>query len=49
MSHRSSTSKISIVDGEIQRSGQASRHSIVQSEIQVPAIDITMQQEVAEA
>ncbi|XP_045192048.2 ankyrin and armadillo repeat-containing protein-like [Mercenaria mercenaria] len=45
MSHRSTTSKISIVDGEVQRSDQGSRHSVIQSEIQVPAIDITMQQE----
>lgn len=48
MSHRSrshSTSQVSVADGENQRSDVASRHSIVQNEMQVPAVDISMQQE----
>lgn len=47
MSQRSraqSNSQISLVDGEVQRS-QGSRPSVVQSEIQVPAVDVSMQRE----
>ncbi|KAH3714686.1 ankyrin and armadillo repeat-containing protein-like [Dreissena polymorpha] len=49
MSQRSrarSTSQLSLVDGDAARTSQASRHSIIQTELQVPAIDVSMQGEV---
>ncbi|XP_052818748.1 ankyrin and armadillo repeat-containing protein-like [Mya arenaria] len=48
MSQHSQThsgSQMSVVDGEGRRASQASRHSLIQGELQVPAIDITMQGE----
>lgn len=48
MSNRSrshSNSQLSLVDGEVQRSTQPSRHSLVQGDMQVPAVDVSMQRE----
>ena len=38
-------SQASIVDGEVQRSNQTSRHSLVQGEMQEPSMDVSMQGE----